>query len=101
LDDPATQECDQEEAQKNPQRCESAAAVVADCREDRDASVAGAAFEIAAAEVTFGLEVADHGLDGGSASQFALDDTEHAAPLSRDEDGVDSPSHSPRYPLSI
>jgi hypothetical protein len=35
--------------------------------------------------VTLGLHVADHGLDGESASQFAFDDAEHAALLTRDE----------------
>lgn len=36
--------------------------------------------------MTFGLDVADHGLDGGSSSEFAFDGAEHAALLSRDED---------------
>jgi hypothetical protein len=31
---------------------------------------------MAAAEVTVGLHVSDHGLDGAAASQFALDDAE-------------------------
>src|SRR6266481_6024928 len=48
----------------------------------------GTTFEIAAAEVTFGLEVADYGLDGRASSQFALDDAEHAALLARDEDAA-------------
>jgi hypothetical protein len=61
------QDRDQEEAQKNPQPCEDAAEVVA------VGGVVGATFEIAAAEVTFGLEVTDQGLDSGSASQLALD----------------------------
>ena len=39
------------------------------------------AFEVAAAEVTFGFHVADHGLDGGATSQLALDGAEHAALL--------------------
>ena len=73
---------------KNPQPCEDAAEVVADCREDSVGGVAGAAFEIAPAEVTFGFEVADHGLDRGSSSQLAFDDAEHAALLSRDEDSA-------------
>ena len=46
------------------------------------------AFESAAAEVTFGLHVADHGLDGGSTSQLAFDGAEDAALLSRDEDAA-------------
>ena len=40
---------------------------MADGGEDDVGGVAGAAFEIAAAEVTFSLEVADHGLDSRSA----------------------------------
>lgn len=54
--------------------------------EDDVGGVAGAAFEIAAAEVTFGLQVAGDGLDGGAAPQFAPDDTEDAALLARHED---------------
>jgi hypothetical protein len=41
--------------------------------EDGVGGVSGPTFEIAAAEVTFGLEVADHGLDGGASSQFAFE----------------------------
>lgn len=68
--------------------------------------IAGAAFEIAAAEVALGcsatiwirtriltfivaaldLHVAGHGLDAGAASQFAFDGAKDAAPLSQDED---------------
>jgi hypothetical protein len=47
-----------------------------------------AAFEVAAAEVTFGLHVADHRFDGGSTSQFAFDGAEDAALLPRDEDAA-------------
>ena len=36
----------------------------------------------------FGFHVADHGLDGGSTSQFAFDGAEEAALLSRDEDAA-------------
>src|SRR5262245_62909776 len=43
---------------------------------------------MAAAEVTVGLHVSDHGLDGAAASQFALDDAEDAAFLAGDEDAV-------------
>src|SRR5262245_12374461 len=39
---------------------------------------------MAAAEVTVGLHVSDHGLDGAAASQFALDDAEDAARLAGD-----------------
>ena len=34
------------------------------------------------------LHVADHGLDGGTPSQFAFDDAEHAALLAGDEDAA-------------
>jgi hypothetical protein len=44
--------------------------------------VAGTTFEIAAAEVTLSLEVADHGLDGRAPSQLEFDDAEDAALLS-------------------
>src|SRR5262245_61891939 len=43
---------------------------------------------MAAAEVTVGLHVSDHGLDGAAASQFALDDAEDAAFLAGDEDAA-------------
>lgn len=56
--------------------------------EDGIGGVSGAAFKIAAAEVTFSLEVADHRLDRGAPSQLAFDDAEDAALLSRDEDAA-------------
>ena len=59
---------------------------MADGGEDDVGGIAGAALEIAAAEVAFGLQVADHGLDGGSASRLALDHSEDAALLAGDED---------------
>ena len=40
---------------------------MADGGEDDVGGVSGAAFEVAAAEVTFGLQVSDDGLDGGAA----------------------------------
>jgi hypothetical protein len=49
---------------------------------DSVGGIAGAAFEVAAAEVAFGLHVSDHGLDGGAASELALDDAENGALLS-------------------
>ena len=58
---------------------------MADGGEDDVGGVSGAAFEVAAAKVTFGLEVSDDGLDGGAAAQLALDDTEDAALLAGDE----------------
>jgi hypothetical protein len=57
------------------------AEVVSDSGEDGVGGVASATFEIAASEVTFSLEVADQGLDGGASSQLAFDDTEDAALL--------------------
>ena len=68
-------------AQEIPQPGEDAAEVVSDGGEDGVGGITGAAFEIAAAEVAFGLHVADDGLDGGSASQLAFDDAEDAALL--------------------
>ena len=37
---------------------------------------------------SFGLHVADHGFDGGAASQLAFDGAEDAALLARDEDAT-------------
>jgi len=51
---------------------------VADGGEDGIGGVSGTTFEIAAAEVTLGLHVTDHRLDGGASSQFAFDDAEDA-----------------------
>jgi hypothetical protein len=60
--------------------------------------IALAALEMAAAEVTVGLHVSDHGLDGAAASQFVLDDAEDAALLARDEDAADWPRGDPDIP---
>ena len=59
-----------------------------DGREDDVGRIAGAAFEVAAAEVAFGLEVSDDGLDGGASSQLAFDGTEDAALLTGDKDAT-------------
>jgi hypothetical protein len=61
---------------------------VADGGEDGVDGIAGGSLEIAAAEMSFGLHMADHGLDGGATSQLAFDGTEHAALLAGDEDAV-------------
>ena len=61
---------------------------VADRGEDGVGGIAGTAFEVAAAEMTFGFHVADYGLYGGSTSQFAFDRARDAALLSRDEDAA-------------
>ena len=50
--------------------------------------VALATLEMAAAEVAVGLHVSDHGLDRRATPQFALDDAEDAALLTRDEDAT-------------
>lgn len=55
------------------------------CWEDGVGGIACAAFEIAAAEMAFGLEVADHRFDRGSRPQCAFNCAEHAAFLSGDE----------------
>ncbi len=47
------------------------------------AGVSCADFEVVASEVTFGLQVADDGLDGGAAAPLALDDTEDAALIAK------------------
>lgn len=72
-------ESGQEEAARKPQPGKDAAEVVADGGEDDVGGVAGAALEVASAEITF--QVSDDGLDGGPAAQFALDDPEDAALL--------------------
>ena len=63
-------------------------------RKDDVGGIAGAAFEIAAAEATFGIQVSDDG------AQLALDDTEDAALLAGDEDATGFCTLWPRYPLS-
>ena len=61
---------------------------MADGGEDGIGGIAGGSLDIAAAEVALGLHVADHGLDGGAASQLAFDGAERAALLFGDEDAV-------------
>ena len=57
---------------------------MADGGEDGIGGVAGGSLEIAAAEMALGLHVADHGLDGGAASQLTLDCTERERALGAD-----------------
>ena len=57
---------EQDQAQEFSEPGEDAAEVVADGREDDIGGVSVAAFEIAASEVTFGLQVADDGFDSGA-----------------------------------
>jgi hypothetical protein len=52
------------------------------------ALAAVAALEVAAAEVAIGLHMADHGLDGGTAAELALDLAGDAPLLSGDEDAM-------------
>ena len=61
---------------------------MADGGEDGIGGIACRSLEIAAAEMVLGFHVSDDGLDGGAASQLALDGAEHAALLSGDEDTV-------------
>ena len=74
MDNEGAHYCDQDSAQESPQPCEDSPEVISDGGECIG-GVAGTTFEIAAAEVTFGLEVADHGLDGGSAPQLMAPNT--------------------------
>ena len=80
------QERHQDQTQKSPQPGEDEAEVVSDRGEDGVGGIAGAAFEMAAAEVTVGLHVPDHGFDCRAAPEFAFDHAKDAAFLSRDED---------------
>ena len=54
--------------------------------EDGVGSIAGAAFEKAAAEMTLCFYVTDEGLDSGAAPELTLDTAEDPALLPRDED---------------
>jgi hypothetical protein len=56
--------------------------------EDDICGVAVLAFEMAAAEVAIALHVSDDGFDRRATSQFALDNAEDAALLTRDEDAM-------------
>lgn len=56
--------------------------------EDGVCGIAGAALEIAAAEMALFLHVADEGFDGGAAAQFSFDRTEDATLLAGDEDAA-------------
>ena len=70
----------------SPEPGQDESEVVADGGKDDVGGIALAVLEMAAAEVTVGLHVSDHGLDGAAASQLALDDAEDAALLAGDED---------------
>lgn len=62
--------------------------IVADGGQDDICRIAVAALEMAAAEVSVGLHMTDHGLDGGAAPEFAFDHPEDATLLARDEDAA-------------
>ena len=72
--------------QQKPEPADEAAEVVAGGGEDGVDGVAATEPEIVAAHAVLGLEMADDGLDGGPAAQFALDRGRHASLLAGDED---------------
>ena len=73
---------------RNPQPSEDEAEVVADGGEMTLAPSPFVAFEVAAAEVTFGFHVADHDSNGGATSELGLDGADDATLLARDEDAA-------------
>ena len=75
-------------AQEFPQPLEDEAQVVADGAHDGVDLVAVVAVQEVAAQVAVGLAMADDGLDGGAAPEFAFDLTMDAAFLARFEDPV-------------
>src|SRR5215217_4578331 len=76
------QQGEEEGAQKEPQPGEDQAQVVTNGAEDDVGGVAGAAFEIAAAEMAVCFHVPNDRLDRGAAPEFTFDAAEHAALLS-------------------
>ncbi|SIO37344.1 hypothetical protein SAMN05443247_04553 [Bradyrhizobium erythrophlei] len=76
----------QDLAQQNPEPADRAAEVVADGGEDGVIGVAAPEPEIVAAHAVLGFEMADDGLDGGPAAEFALDLRRHPSLLPGDED---------------
>ena len=60
-------------AQQKPEPADEAAEVVAGGGEDGVDGIAATVGEIVAAHAVLGFEMADDGLDGGPAAQFALD----------------------------
>ena len=73
-------------AQQKPEPSDQAAEVVADGGEDGVVGIAASEPEIVSAHAVFGFEMANDGLDGGSAAQRALDGWRHPSLLPRDED---------------
>src|SRR5262249_20254668 len=75
-------ECQQEkEAQNHPQPGEDEPKIVADGTQDDVGGIAGAASEIAAAEMTLCLHMSDHRLDRGAPSELAFNAAEDPALL--------------------
>jgi hypothetical protein len=72
---------EEDDAQNDLQPGENEAKVVTDGAEDDVGGIAGATFEIAAAEMAFCLHVSDHRLDGGATSELAFDAAEDPALL--------------------
>ena len=86
IDQRRREECGQDLAQQKPEPADEAAEVVAGGGEDGVGGVAAGEPEIVAAHAVLGLEMADDGLDGGPAAQFALDLRRHPSLLAGDED---------------
>src|ERR1700682_6742014 len=79
-------ESDEDLAQQKAEPADQAAEVVADSGEDGVGSLPPPVPEIVAVHSVLGLEVADDGLDGGPAAQFALDPGRHPSLLAGHED---------------
>ena len=72
--------------QQNPEPTDEASEVVAGGCEDGVGGVAAPEPEIVAAHAVLGLEMADDGLHGGPAAQFALDLRRHPSLLTGEKD---------------
>ena len=72
--------------QQEPEPADQAAEVLADGGEDGVVGTALTVPEIVAVSTVLGLEMADDGLDGGPAAQFALDPGPHVSLLAGHED---------------
>ena len=75
-------EDEEDRAQNHPQPGEDKAEVVADGAEDGIGGIAGAALEIAAAEMALCFHVPDDSFDGGATPELTFDAAEDAALLS-------------------
>jgi hypothetical protein len=63
----------------DPQPGENETKVVTDGAEDDVGGIAGATFEIAAAEMALGFHMSDHRFDGGAPCELAFDAAEDPA----------------------